>query len=83
MKLNSPRERDPGMIAAIRAAGSMAKLGAALPDRLTAQAISLWKSVPAERLLQISEITGLPYEVLRPDLFPKRQRDDHNNEAAA
>jgi hypothetical protein len=73
MKLNRPRERDPGMTAAIRAAGSMAKLGEALPDKLTAQAVSLWEKVPAERLLQISEITGLPYEVLRPDLFPARR----------
>lgn len=64
------RDRDPGMTAAIRAAGSMAKLGAALG--VTAQAVSLWSQVPAERLMKISEVTGVPPNVLRPDMYPDR-----------
>ncbi len=42
-----------------------------LADQLsiTRGAISQWDRVPAERIGEISNITGLPHKVLRPDLF--------------
>jgi DNA-binding transcriptional regulator YdaS (Cro superfamily) len=33
------------------------------------QAISLWDRVPPERLVDIEVLTGVPREVLRPDLY--------------
>jgi DNA-binding transcriptional regulator YdaS (Cro superfamily) len=36
---------------------------------ITTQAISQWKRVPAERVSQVSEATGIPVQDLRPDLF--------------
>jgi len=35
---------------------------------ITPQAISQWKKVPAERVLDVARITGIPAEELRPDL---------------
>lgn len=32
-------------------------------------AISMWDRVPAERLKDVSQFTGLPMRELRPDLF--------------
>ena len=56
------------MIAAIDAVG-LAKIGE--PFGITAQAVSQWTRVPAERLVKIEEITGVPREVLRPDLYQR------------
>lgn len=43
---------------------------------LTPQAVSLWRRVPAERVVAVEAATGIPRERLRPDLY---RRD---NEAA-
>lgn len=81
MKMKRTRYRDEGMNAAIKAAGSLAKLGA--PFNLTAQAISLWERVPAERVPAVSKITGLPNHVLRPDLYPPPEQQQASASAAA
>jgi DNA-binding transcriptional regulator YdaS (Cro superfamily) len=36
---------------------------------VTRAAVVKWRQVPAERLLEIERITGIPRELLRPDLF--------------
>lgn len=43
-----------------------------LADQLSISpsAISQWNRVPAERVLEIEHITGLPRHELRPDLYP-------------
>ena len=45
----------------------------ALADKIgvTRGAVSQWDRVPAEKIKQVSEATGLSYKVLRPDLFPQ------------
>ena len=60
-------ERDRGLRLAIEAAGSMGKLGKTLG--ISAQAIQQWREVPAERIIAIEKVTGIPRERLRPDLF--------------
>ena len=48
--------------------GGMAKLAAALG--LTRQAVYLWrKRIPAERLVDVERVTGIPRRELRPDIF--------------
>lgn len=47
--------------------GLLAKVSRGLG--LTRAAIVKWDKVPAERVVQIEEITGIPREQLRPDLF--------------
>lgn len=44
----------------------------ALAERIgiTGQAISQWKRVPAERVLDVERATGVSREELRPDLYP-------------
>lgn len=34
------------------------------------QPIYRWKRVPAERCLRVSELSGIPLYVLRPDVYP-------------
>ena len=38
---------------------------------VTRGAVSQWDRVPAEKIKEVSEATGLAYKVLRPDLFPE------------
>lgn len=33
-------------------------------------AASQWHRIPAERVIQVEELTGIPREILRPDLYP-------------
>jgi DNA-binding transcriptional regulator YdaS (Cro superfamily) len=47
--------------------GNLSKLATALG--VTPGAIAQWKRVPAERVPQVSRITGIPRESLRPDIF--------------
>ena len=38
---------------------------------ITHGAVYQWRRVPAERVLKVAEITGIPKEKLRPDLYPQ------------
>ncbi|MFN7185967.1 MAG: transcriptional regulator [Pseudomonadota bacterium] len=42
---------------------------------VTPGAVNQWRRVPAERVVEVERITGIPREQLRPDLFQKEQ--DH------
>jgi len=45
----------------------------AIADRIggiTSQAVSQWRKVPAERVLDLERITGIPRHEIRPDLYP-------------
>ncbi len=57
------------------AAGMASKLSDLAPERaLTPQAISQWKRVPAERVLEVETLTGISRHDLRPDVFgPKAE----------
>jgi len=37
---------------------------------VTSQAISQWRRVPAERVLDVERASGVPRHELRPDLYP-------------
>lgn len=41
---------------------------------ISPQAISQWKRVPAERVLQVERVTGVPRHELRPDIYPDPER---------
>lgn len=60
--------------AAIGAEGRSVKgntaLSKALNEEITPQAISQWKQVPHERVLDVERATGVPRHRLRPDLYP-------------
>jgi TorA maturation chaperone TorD len=59
--------RDPGIAAAIEAAGGVGalarKIGIAQPS------VSNWSRVPAERVVAVEAVTGVHRAVLRPDLY--------------
>ena len=55
--------------AARKAAGGNVGIARALGG-ITPQAISQWRRVPAERVLDVERITGIPRSNLRPDLYP-------------
>jgi DNA-binding transcriptional regulator YdaS (Cro superfamily) len=38
------------------------------------QNIQIWKRIPAERMIAIETVTGIPREQLRPDLFVPRRK---------
>lgn len=63
-------ENDPVEIA-ITAAKGVAKLAAAL--NISSQAVSQWKRIPAERVIDIERATGVPRQTLRPDLYPVQE----------
>lgn len=56
-----------------KAVGGATALAKAMNDELTPQAISQWKKVPAERVLDVERITGVSRHSLRPDIFGERE----------
>jgi DNA-binding transcriptional regulator YdaS (Cro superfamily) len=62
-------DREAGLVEAINISGSITALAKKLG--ISPQAITLWKRIPSNRLLQIEEVTGIPRERLRPDLYRK------------
>ncbi len=40
---------------------------------ITHGAVSQWRRLPAERVLDVEKITGIPRHELRPDLYPKER----------
>jgi DNA-binding transcriptional regulator YdaS (Cro superfamily) len=37
---------------------------------ITPQSVYKWKKVPAERVIQVEQFTGIPRTTLRPDVYP-------------
>lgn len=62
--MNSP---DPIKLAASKI-GGIVKLSKALG--LSRGAVSQWTEVPPKHVLPIERLTGVPREILRPDLYP-------------
>lgn len=60
--------RDPALDRAIGAAGGVRALARAVG--VSQPAISNWRRVPADRVLSIEALTGVPRTELRPDLYP-------------
>jgi hypothetical protein len=58
---------DEGLRAAIAVVGGRVELARDLG--VNYRAVLDWRRVPAERLIQIERITGIPRERLRPDLY--------------
>lgn len=53
-------------------AGGAAKLAAHL--KIKSPSIYSWKKIPPARVLDVSEITGIPPYELRPDIFPAPEK---------
>jgi len=51
-------------------AGGNTGLARRLAGKISPQAISQWKQVPAERVLEVEKATGVSRHELRPDLYP-------------
>jgi DNA-binding transcriptional regulator YdaS (Cro superfamily) len=65
---------DPGLRKALKAAGGVSALARALG--ITHVAVLEWKRVPYQHIIRIEEITGVPRQELRPELYapPRRAR---------
>lgn len=61
-----------GIALAIAAAGNKLRLAKLLG--ITHQSINQWTRIPAERVIQIEELTDVPREKLRPDLYAPRKK---------
>jgi DNA-binding transcriptional regulator YdaS (Cro superfamily) len=59
-----------GMERAKQIAGGTTALAVKLG--ISKQAVSMWKKIPAERVISIEAATGISREELRPDLYPLR-----------
>jgi TorA maturation chaperone TorD len=66
--------RDPGLEQAIRTVGGIRELSRLLG--ISQPAVSNWKRVPADRILQIEAVTGLSRSVIRPDLYEQPPMED-------
>lgn len=53
--------------------GGNTGLARALEGPISPQAISQWRQVPAERVLEVERATGVSRHELRPDLYPAEQ----------
>lgn len=59
----------------VRKAKKAARSGAALARGLgiTRAAVNEWDRVPADRVVEVENLTGVPREELRPDLYRKAE----------
>ena len=58
--------------------GGNTALAALLSERgssITSQAVSQWRRVPAERVIEVERVTGVSRSELRPDLYPPGDAD--------
>lgn len=62
-----------GLDAAKESAGGPVELARKMGG-ISSQAISQWKRVPAERVLEVERVTGVARHVLRPDIYPAPER---------
>ncbi len=62
-------ESQIGLAAVLSASDGPSSLSRKLGGHPTPQAISQWSRVPAERVPEISKVTGVPRHVIRPDLY--------------
>ena len=60
--------REGGLEQAICAAGGIGALARALG--ISQPSVSNWQRIPAERVLAVEALTGVPRTMLRPDLYP-------------
>ena len=61
------RMKDATGMDAVRDRMTLARL--ALELQITRGAVAQWEKVPAERIGDVSRVTGIPIETLRPDIF--------------
>jgi len=66
-KQRAATRSDPGLSAAIHAAGGLAQLARML--KLTLPAVAQWDRIPLKRVREIAFLTGVPEHQLRPDHF--------------
>ena len=59
--------RDPGLSAAIEAVGGVSELARRVG--ISQPSVSNWDKIPAERVLAVESVTGVPRARLRPDLY--------------
>src|SRR2546425_877570 len=59
--------RDAGLDEAIRAAGGVGALAQKIG--ISQPSVSNWSRVPAERVVGVEAVTGIPRATLRPDLY--------------
>lgn len=64
--------RDMAKISAVERAAAAVGSKSELARRLgvKVQSIQQWHRIPAERVLQVEVLTGIPRHELRPDLYP-------------
>ena len=66
------KEMDAGLALAIKAAGGVSQLAKLLGVKH--QAVCQWARVPAERIIDVEEKTGVSRKKLRPELYAPRKR---------
>lgn len=67
LSVNPTQQQKEGRDKAVAAAGSESELARRLEIRV--QSVQQWKRIDDKWLLQVEEVTGVPREELRPDLF--------------
>src|SRR5689334_8742814 len=61
---------DPGLQQAIRAVGGVTELARRIG--VSQPSVSNWARVPSERVVSVEAATGVPRQILRPDLYGER-----------
>lgn len=66
--------------AAITAAGGPSAVGRAFG--ISPQAVGQWKRVPAERVLALEALSGVPRHSIRPDIYPAPAASEPERQAS-
>lgn len=67
MSAKAHKRTDPGLRAALKAAGGVSALARLL--KITRAAVSRWESVPVQKVVAVEKVTGVPRQRLKPELY--------------
>jgi DNA-binding transcriptional regulator YdaS (Cro superfamily) len=67
MRAKSPKNLEPGLKMAVQAVGTHYALAKAL--KINPSSVLRWRRIPAERVVQVEQATGIDRAKLRPDLY--------------
>lgn len=67
--------KDPGLAAVLAAGKRIYKSYSKLARKVgvTPQSLCDWEQVPHDRVIVLEDLTGVPREIQRPDLYPPRR----------
>jgi DNA-binding transcriptional regulator YdaS (Cro superfamily) len=75
--MNKQQDRDSGLVLVVESVGGFRQLAKLLGGKVSYQAISKWRRIPAYWLVDVEKATGIPRHDIWPALYEGYSPDSH------